>query len=98
LTKRYATPPITKHAFKQVFSNQQTISFGFTVYESFETSGVAKSGIVPIPQTGEEILGGHEVLAVGYLRSEPDHVLVRNSWGSRQTGARHGASTGAAIA
>jgi C1A family cysteine protease len=46
---------------------------------------VAKTGIVPMPKADEEILGGHEVLAVGYLGSEPDYVLVRNSWGSRQT-------------
>lgn len=88
LTKCYATPPLSKHSFKQVFSNQQTIAFGFVVYESFESSAVAKSGIVPMPKHGEEILGGHEVLAVGYLKSEPDYVLVRNSWGSRKTGGR----------
>lgn len=88
LTKPYGTPPLTKHAFKQVLSNQQTISFGFTVYESFETSSVARSGIVPMPGPDEKILGGHAVLAVGYLRSAPEHVLVRNSWGSRQRGSR----------
>ena len=85
LTKPYATPPISRHSFKQVFSNQQTISFGFTVFESFESSAVAKSGIVPMPKPGEAILGGHEVLAVGYLKSEPEYVLVRNSWGSRKS-------------
>jgi len=85
LTKPYATPPVSKHSFKQVFSNQQTISFGFTVFESFESSAVAKSGIVPMPKPGEAILGGHEVLAVGYLKDEPDYVLVRNSWGSRKS-------------
>jgi hypothetical protein len=88
LTRPYAMPPLTKHSFKQVFSNQQTISFGFEVYESFESSAVVKSGIVPMPKRGEEILGGHEVLAVGYLKSEPDYVLVRNSWGYRKTGGR----------
>ena len=88
LTKPYASPPPTKHAFKQVLSNRQTIAFGFSVYESFDTPAVAKSGIVPVPKRGEEILGGHEVLAVGYLKSEPEFVLVRNSWGSRATGGR----------
>jgi C1A family cysteine protease len=88
LTKPYATPLLTKHSFKQIFSNQQTISFGFDVYESFESSTVAKTGIVPNPKPNEEILGGHEVLAVGYLKSEPDYVLVRNSWGCRHTGVK----------
>ncbi len=88
LTKRYAMPPLTRHAFKQVFSNQQTIAFGFMVYESYESSAVARTGIVPMPKRGEQVLGGHEVLAVGFLKSEPEYVLVRNSWGSRKLGSR----------
>ncbi|MDQ6796742.1 MAG: hypothetical protein M3011_01745 [Actinomycetota bacterium] len=35
-----------------------------------------------MPVRGEKVRGGHEVLAVGYLRDEPDHALVRNSWGA----------------
>ena len=85
LRKLYSTPPLTRHAFKQVLSNQQTIAFGFVVFESFESSEVAKTGIVPMPEDGEQVLGGHEVLAVGYLKGEPEYVLVRNSWGSRQS-------------
>ncbi len=88
LTKPYATPPLTRHSFKQIFSNQQTIAFGFVVYESFESSAVARTGVVPMPKRGEAILGGHEVLAIGYLKSAPDYVLVRNSWGSRKLGSR----------
>ncbi len=55
--------------------------FGFTVYESFESAAVAKSGIVPMPAHGEQVMGGHAVLAVGY----DDHkrqFIVRNSWAS----------------
>ena len=85
LRKLYATPPLLKHSFKQIFSNRQTIAFGFVVFESFDSSDVAKSGIAPMPKEDEQIVGGHEVLAVGYLKSEPEYVLVRNSWGSRQT-------------
>jgi C1A family cysteine protease len=55
--------------------------FGFTVYESFESQQVAKSGVVPMPQSGERVLGGHAVLAVGYKDSE-QRFIVRNSWGS----------------
>ena len=55
--------------------------FGFTVYESFESAAVAKSGVVPMPSKTEKVLGGHAVLAVGYDDSKKA-ILVRNSWGS----------------
>ena len=85
LTKQVVTAPQTELAFKQVLSNKQTIAFGFTVYESFEGSEVASTGIVPMPTQSEQQVGGHEVLLVGYLKSEPHYGLVRNSWGSKQT-------------
>lgn len=55
--------------------------FGFTVYESFESDAVAKTGVVPLPQADEKVLGGHAVVAVGYDDST-QRFLVRNSWGS----------------
>lgn len=60
------------------------VVFGFTVYESFESQEVARTGIVPMPATSEQVLGGHAVLAVGY-RTERDKSItfeVRNSWGT----------------
>lgn len=55
--------------------------FGFTVYESFESQQVAKSGVVQMPPSGERVVGGHAVLAVGYNDSE-ERFVVRNSWGT----------------
>jgi C1A family cysteine protease len=55
--------------------------FGFTVYESFESEAVAKSGIMPMPGPKEKLLGGHAVVAVGYDSSK-QAVIVRNSWGN----------------
>jgi C1A family cysteine protease len=55
--------------------------FGFTVYESFESAAVAKSGDVPLPSQGEQVLGGHAVLAVGYDDSK-QRFIVMNSWGT----------------
>jgi C1A family cysteine protease len=56
------------------------VVFGFTVYESFESDAVARTGVVPMPAAGEQTLGGHAVVAVGYdLPSK--RLLVRNSWG-----------------
>jgi len=54
--------------------------FGFTVYESFETAAVAKSGHAPMPGSGERVIGGHAVMAVGYDDAS-QWFLVRNSWG-----------------
>jgi len=55
--------------------------FGFTVYESFESPEVAKTGDVQLPSPGEQVLGGHAVMAVGYADAS-GRFLVRNSWGS----------------
>jgi C1A family cysteine protease len=54
--------------------------FGFTVYESFESAKVAKTGVVPMPGPKEKTVGGHAVVAVGY--DDPtSRFIVRNSWG-----------------
>jgi len=55
--------------------------FGFTVYQSFESPTVATSGIMNMPQSGEQIIGGHAVMAVGYNDST-QMFIIRNSWGA----------------
>jgi C1A family cysteine protease len=55
--------------------------FGVTVYNSFESPVVAKSGLVPMPTTAETAIGGHCMLAVGYDTADRT-FLVRNSWGT----------------
>lgn len=61
---------------------KRPIVFGFTVYESFESEEVAKTGMVPMPRPGELALGGHATLIVGFNDSEK-RVVVRNSWGPK---------------
>ena len=78
----YRSVPRNLDSMKAVLSNRQTIAFGFTVYESFESKEVAQTGIVPMPTRDERTLGGHEVLLVGYLKNESNYCLVRNSWGT----------------
>lgn len=53
---------------------------GFAVYSSFETSTVARTGIVPMPARNERMLGGHAIMIVGYNDST-QRFIVRNSWG-----------------
>jgi C1A family cysteine protease len=56
--------------------------FGITVFESFESDSVAKTGIVPVPNPAtERQLGGHAMLAVGYDENT-QRFDVRNSWGA----------------
>ena len=55
--------------------------FGFTVYESFESDAVAQTGVVPMPASGEKVVGGHCVVAVGYDDSQR-RFIIRNSWGT----------------
>lgn len=54
--------------------------FGFTVYQSFESPDVAKTGQAQMPQPGESSLGGHAVMAVGYDDAQ-QRFIIRNSWG-----------------
>jgi C1A family cysteine protease len=54
--------------------------FGFTVYESFESEEVARTGRAPMPGGVERAIGGHAVVAVGYEEAH-QRFLVRNSWG-----------------
>lgn len=78
--KGYKAVPQHLQSIKAVLSNKQTVAFGFTVFESFESEQVAKTGIVPMPEPGEKQVGGHEVLGVGYLKHSPEYALVDNSW------------------
>ena len=56
------------------------VIFGFSVYESFESPRVAKTGEVEMPRASESFMGGHAVLAVGY-DERSQRFIVRNSWG-----------------
>lgn len=54
--------------------------FGFTVYDSFESDKVAKTGIVPMPKKTEKVLGGHCVYCIDYDAIKKGFWCV-NSWG-----------------
>ena len=54
---------------------------GFTVYESFESAQVAKTGHASLPKSGEQSIGGHAVVGVGYDDAK-QWFIIRNSWGN----------------
>ena len=56
--------------------------FGFTVYESFHSPKVTRTGRGSMPVKREKCHGGHAVLAVGY-DEEKKRFILRNSWGTK---------------
>lgn len=81
LTSEVRAPSQTINSLKQVLSNGQTVPFGFTVFASFESIW-PQQGFMPMPKPNyEDILGGHEVLLVGYLKAHSAYALCMNSWG-----------------
>lgn len=56
------------------------VVIGISVYESMESDAVAKSGIVPYPAAGEQMLGGHCIALTGY-DDTTKLFTCDNSWG-----------------
>lgn len=69
-------------SIKSVLAEGYVISFGISVFESFESRDVASNGIVPMPSTNESSLGGHAILLVGYDDNRKLYIF-RNSWGNQ---------------
>lgn len=67
---------------KACLAGGYAITMGMSVYESFESRRVKRTGVVPMPEPHERLLGGHAVLVVGY-RNESQSFIVRNSWGTK---------------
>jgi C1A family cysteine protease len=65
---------------KTALAEGYPVVFGFLVYSSFKSPEATETGWVSLPQEGEELLGGHAVLAVGYDDFR-EVVICRNSWG-----------------
>jgi C1A family cysteine protease len=57
--------------------------FGFTVFESFVDKSGRLNSMTPRPAPGEDPLGGHCALCVGFDESK-QYFIVRNSWGTTE--------------
>ena len=75
----YARVKQNANAIKQVVATKRGVIIGFTVYQQFEQIG--KDGMMAMPRRGDQPLGGHAVLIVGW-DDRKQAFIVRNSWGS----------------
>ena len=95
-----STPANLLSRIKQYLAGGLPSIFGFTVYNSISQAAV--TGQIPFPFTGDSVVGGHAVLAVGYndsLQIKHTHpnapattgaLLIRNSWGESWGEAGYG--------
>jgi C1A family cysteine protease len=74
----YERVPQDEPSIREAIASLYPIVFGISVFESFESAEVARTGIVPLPSASEAMLGGHAILMSGYTTRVTD---FRNSWG-----------------
>lgn len=53
---------------------------GFNCYESLESADIERTGLVKLPEPGEQLIGSHAVLFVGY-DDRARLLRFQNSWG-----------------
>ena len=76
---KYYSVPQTENDIKTALAQGFPVVFGFGVYTYFESADMAKTGVLNMPGQGEQMLGGHAVLIVGY-KDDTRQFIVRNSW------------------
>jgi len=92
LDRPYLTKEILLFQIQAVLAADFPCIFGFTVYGSIYNEENVSSGCIPYPSKGDQVAGGHTVLAVGYdnykeikhsdgKRKSRGAFLIRNSWG-----------------
>ncbi|MBV8818192.1 MAG: C1 family peptidase [Acidobacteriaceae bacterium] len=81
-TVQYRRVPQDLVSLKSCLAGGYPFVLGITVFQSFESDAVAKTGRVPMPSANDQELGGHAVMAVGYSDAS-QRFLIRNSWGPK---------------
>ncbi len=79
-----------KHALTQGFS----VMTGFTCFSGLMTSHASSTGEIPMPSTGEQEIGGHEMLICGWddnykIGATTGAWILRQHW--NEWGAKYGA-------
>lgn len=66
--------------------DESPITFGFTCFTSLNAEETIKTGKIPMRKPGDQIIGGHCVLACGYdddmvISNTRGALKIKNSWG-----------------
>lgn len=72
----------TMQSMKGCLASGFPMALGIRVYQSFESTVAMTTGYIPLPKTGEKLLGGHAVVLCGY-DDAAGHWIMRNSWGPK---------------
>ena len=76
---QYARPQQNQSAMTAMFSLKQGMIGGFPIYQSFESAQAMQTGIIPVPQQGERLLGYHLTF---FYDCDASYVHFQNSWGT----------------
>lgn len=79
----YERVDVSINAIKVAIATGFPVVIGISLFASFESDAVEKSGVVPMPDiTKEEMTGGHCMYVAGYGQ-KPGYFTVHNSWGDK---------------
>lgn len=80
--------PVNESSVLNALAGGYSLDIAMYVWSSFESSQVATTGVIPLPQAGESFLGGHDMYIAGYNLTyistdiPANCLLLRNSWGT----------------
>jgi C1A family cysteine protease len=80
LITNYASVAVDLNQMKGVISTGFPFIFGTYVFQGIESDAAASTGIVPMPASGEQPIGGHDVSFVGYSDIQQPGVKPGNIW------------------
>jgi C1A family cysteine protease len=72
----------TLNDMKSCLADGRCFVFGFNVYDDFQSQRMTDTGVLNVPDSSENLLGGHAVMAVGY-DDKSKRFLIKNSWGKQ---------------
>lgn len=77
---RYYAVGQSSLALRTALATGYPVIIGFSVYESFMSDEVERTGTVPMPEPGEAMVGGHCVILCGYDMDIDHPFRCQNSW------------------